>query len=129
MRPNELSYKIIGAAFEVHTDMGPGLVEGAYDKCLCKAFTKAGLGFERQVMIPVEYQGVRIIPAFKADFVIEKLVLIELKCVDAILPIHRSQLVSYLRLSRLPLGLLLNFRVAHMRDGITRIINAPEKDL
>jgi GxxExxY protein len=129
MRPNEISYKVIGAAMDVHTAMGPGLVESAYEKCLCKALNKAGLRFRRQVALPVEYDGVRILPAFKVDFIVEQRVVIEIKCVEKVLPIHEAQLVSYLKLSRLPLGLLLNFKVAHMRSGITRKVNAPEHEL
>lgn len=129
MRPNEISYKIIGAAMDVHTAMGPGLVESTYEKCLCRAFTKAGLQFRRQVPLPVRYDGVQISPAYKPDFIVEDRVVVEIKCVDRILPVHETQLVSYLRLSGLPLGLLLNFKAAHMRDGITRRINAPESEL
>jgi GxxExxY protein len=129
MRPNEISYRIIGAAMRVHTETGPSLLESAYDKCMCHAMTRAGLQFRRQVMVPVEYAGVRISPAFKVDFIVESCVVVEIKCVEKVLAVHEAQLLSYLKLTKLPLGLLLNFRVAHMRDGITRRINAPESDL
>ena len=79
MRPNEISYKVIGAAMDVHTAMGPGLVESAYEKCLCRALTKAGLHFRRQVPLPVTYDGVQISPAYKADFIVEDLVVVEIK--------------------------------------------------
>jgi GxxExxY protein len=129
MRPNEISYQVIGAAMDVHTAMGPSLVESAYDKCLCRAFNKAGLQFQRQVPLPVHYDGVQISPAYKADFIVENCVVVEIKCVEKVLALHHAQLLSYLKLTGLPLGLLLNFKVAHLRDGITRRINAPEHEL
>jgi GxxExxY protein len=129
VRPNEISYKVIGAAMDVHTAMGPSLVESAYDKCLRRAFNTAGLQFQRQVPLPVQYDGVRISPAYKADFIVENCVVVEIKCVEKVLALHEAQLLSYLKLTGLPLGLLLNFKVAHMRDGITRRINAPEHEL
>ena len=129
MHPNDVSYKIIGAAMRVHTEIGPGLVESAYEKCLSHAMTKAGLHYRRQVEAPVEYDGVRIGPAFRIDFIVENCVVVEIKCVDKVLAVHEAQLVSYLRLTKLPLGLLLNFKVAHMRHGITRRINASANDL
>src|SRR5439155_22827086 len=129
MRPNEISYKVIGAAMRVHTEKGPSLVESAYDKCLCQAMTRTGLHFRRQVALPVEYDGVRISPAFKVDFIVENCVVVEIKCVERVLAVHEAQLLSYLKLTGLPLGLLLNFKVAHMRNGITRRINVPESEL
>ena len=129
MRPNAVSYKVIGAAMNVHTKMGPSLVEAAYDKCMCHAMTKAGLQFRRQVVLPIAYNGVHISPAFKVDFIVENCVVVEIKCVEKVLAVHEAQLLSYLKLTALPLGLLLNFKVAHMRDGITRRINAPEDQL
>jgi len=129
MRPNEISYRIIGAAMRVHTDKGPSLVESAYEKCMCHAMTKAGLQFRRQVALPVDYDGVRISPAFKIDFIVETCVVVEIKCVEKVLAVHEAQLLSYIKLTGLPLGLLLNFKVAHMRDDITRKVNAPERDL
>jgi GxxExxY protein len=129
MRPNEISYKVIGAAMKVHTAKGPSLVESAYEKCLCRAFSNAGLQFRRQVALPVEYEGVQISPAYKVDFIVENCVVVEIKCVEKVLAVHEAQLLSYLKLTNLAIGLLLNFKVAHMRDGITRRINAPEADL
>ena len=129
MRPNEISYKVIGAAISVHTALGSGLLESAYDKCLCCEFSRVPLQFQRQVKLPIDYHGVTISPAYRIDFIVESLVVVEIKCVEKLLPIHRTQLLSYLRLAKLPLGLLLNFKVAHMRDGVARIINAPEAEL
>jgi GxxExxY protein len=129
VRPNEISYNIIGAAMRVHTDLGPGLLEGAYEKALCHEFTRSRLHFRRQVPMPIQYAGAHISPAYRIDFIVEHVVVVEIKSVDSLLPVHRTQLLSYLRLSGLPLGLLLNFRVAHLRDGIARLINASESDL
>ena len=129
MRPNEVSYKIIGAAMHVHTEIGPSLVESAYEKCLCRAFANAGLRFRRQVAWPIEYDGVHISPAYRIDFIVEDCVVVEIKCVERVLALHEAQLLSYLKLTGLPLGLLLNFKVPHMRDGITRRINAPAHEL
>jgi len=129
VRPNEISYKVIGAAMRVHTALGVGLLESVYEKCLSKEFTRLCLQFRRQVSLPIVYDGDTIKPAYKVDFIVERLVVVEIKCVERVLPIHRAQLLSYLKLTQLPLGLLLNFKVLHLRDGIVRVINAPEGDL
>jgi GxxExxY protein len=129
MRPNEVSYKVIGAAMAVHTVLGPGLLESVYEKALCREFARTKLQFRRQVPLTVEYDGVHLTPAYKLDFVVEHFVVVEVKAVERVLPVHRAQLLSYLKLSKLPLGLLLNFKVAHLKDGICRQINAPEADL
>ena len=129
MRPNEVSYKVIGAAMRVHTAFGAGLLESVYEKCLSNEMSRASLQFRRQVRMPVVYDGTTITPAYKIDFIIENLVVVEIKCVERLLPVHRAQLLSYLKLTTLPLGLLLNFKVPHMRDGIGRVINAPEAEL
>ena len=129
MRPNEVSYKVIGAAMNVHSALGAGLLESAYEKALCHEFTRMKLQYRRQVQLPVDYDGVKLSSAYKIDFVVENCVVVEIKAVEKILPVHRTQLLSYIKLAKLPLGLLLNFKVAHMRDGICRQINAPETDL
>jgi GxxExxY protein len=129
VRPNDISYKVIGAAMRVHTALGVGLLESVYEKCLSNEFTRASLQFRRQVRMPVVYDGTTITPAYKIDFIVEHLVVVEIKCVERLLPVHRAQLLSYLKLATLPLGLLLNFKVPHMRDGIGRVINAPESEL
>src|SRR5262245_60579894 len=113
----------------VHTALGAGLLESVYEKCLSNEFSRASLQFRRQVRLPVVYDGATITPARKVDFIVESRVVVEIKCVEKLLPIHKAQLLSYLKLTTLPLGLLLNFRVPHMRDGIGRVINAPEADL
>jgi GxxExxY protein len=87
------------------------------------------LHYRRQVRLPVDYHGVKISPAYAIDFIVENCVVVEIKCVESVMPVHRAQLLSYLKLTKLPIGLLLNFKVAHMREGITRVINAPEAEL
>jgi GxxExxY protein len=129
MRPNEISFKVIGAAMAVHTAFGAGLLESAYEKALCLEFSRVNLKYRRQVQLPVEYAGMKLSPAFRMDFVVEDCVVVEVKAVEKILPVHRTQLLSYIRLAKLPLGLLINFKVAHLKDGICRRINAPEADL
>ena len=129
MRPNEISYKVIGAALRVHTALGIGLLESVYEKCLCTEFGRSKLHFQRQVRLSVSYDGTPITPAYRIDFIVEGCVVVEVKCVEKLLLVHRSQVLTYLRLTSLPLGLLLNFNVSHMRNGIARVINAPESEL
>jgi len=129
MRPNEVSYKVIGAAMTVHSALGPGLLESAYQKALGHELTRVKVQHRCQVRLPVDYGGVKLSPAYKIDFVVENCVVVEIKAVEKILPVHRTQLLSYIKLADLPIGLLLNFKVAHLRDGICRQINAPEAEL
>jgi GxxExxY protein len=129
MHPNDVSYRVIGAAMAVHSALGPGLLESAYEKALDHEFTRLKLRSRRQVPLAVEYDGVLLSPAYKVDFIVENCVVVEIKAVERLLPVHRTQLLSYIKLAKLPLGLLLNFKVAHMRDGICRQINAPENEL
>jgi len=129
MRPNEISYNVIGAAMAVHSALGAGLLESAYEKALCHEFTRMKLQYGRQVALPVDYQGAKLTTAYRIDLVVENSVVVEVKALERILPVHRAQLLSYLKLSKLPLGLLLNFKVVHLRDGICRLINAPENEL
>jgi GxxExxY protein len=129
MRPNEVSYKVIGAAIKVHSALGAGILESAYDSCLCYELAQTGLHFHHQVRLPVNYRGNRLSPAYRIDFIVEQCVVVEIKCVEKLLPVHKAQLLSYLRLTGITLGLLLNFNVAHLRDGIKRIINGPESEL
>ena len=129
MRPNEVSYKVIGAAMKVHSALGAGLLESAYDRCLYLEFQRIGLQSQHQVRLPVNYEGVKLPAAYCVDFIVEKCVMVEIKGVEKLLPVHKAQLLSYLRLTGHKLGLLLNFKVPHMRDGIHRIINGPESEL
>jgi GxxExxY protein len=119
---NDIGTIIIGAAIKIHSAVGPGLLESAYEACLVYELTKQGLRVQTQTAVPLTYEELRIDAAYRADLIVENLVVIELKVVDAILPVHRSQLLSYLRLGGFKLGYLLNFNVAQMRDGIVRMV-------
>ena len=113
----------------VHSALGAGVLESACDACTYYELTQAGLHFEHQVRLPVVYQGIELQTAYRIDFIVENCLVVDIKCVEKVLPVHRAQVLSYLKLSRLPLGLLLNFNVPHMRHGIHRVINAPENEL
>lgn len=120
---NHLSSKIIGAAIEVHKALGPGLLESTYEECLCYELNLRGLGFERQKSLPITYKNMKLDCGYRLDIVVENKIVLELKSCEKIEPIHKAQLLTYLRLSSLNLGLLLNFNVPVMRDGIVRIVN------
>jgi GxxExxY protein len=122
-RADRITGEIIGAAIEVHRELGPGLLESAYEQCLCHELSLRGLRCERQVPLPVEYKGVRLDCGYKMDVVVENVVVIELKTADKLLPIHDAQLLTYLKLSGHSLGLLLNFNVPVLKDGLKRIVN------
>jgi|SRR5579859_7907840 len=115
-----LTEKIIGAAIEVHRHLGPGLLESAYEECLCHELRLQGLNFQRQVSLPVSYKGVALDCGYKMDLVIEDRVVIELKCVESILGVHHAQLLTYLKLANKRVGLILNFHVSVMTRGIVR---------
>ena len=118
---NRVSGAIIGAAIEVHRQLGPALLESAYEACLERELTLRGLGVQRQLTIPVTYRGLRVPRAYRMDFLVNRLVAVEIKAVDRVLQIHEAQLLSYLRLSNLKLGLLINFRVGLLKHGIKRL--------
>jgi len=122
MEINDLTYKIIGCVYKVHTALGPGLLESTYEVCLAHELTLAGLAVERQKALPVIYDDIKLDAGYRLDLVVNGTVLLELKSVDAIAPIHKAQVMTYLKLSGLKLGLLLNFNVVDMKKGITRII-------
>ena len=123
MNMNQLSSKILGAAIEVHKTLGPGLLESAYEECLCHELSIQGLLFEKQKPLSIDYKGKKLDCGYRLDIVVEKAVIIELKSCEKIEPIHKAQLLTYLKLSGLNLGLILNFNVPLMRDGIVRIVN------
>jgi GxxExxY protein len=123
MELNEISSQILGAAFKVHTAIGPGVLESVYQTCLHHELRKAGLRVDAQVSLPVLYDHLKLDSGYRIDLLVEDTVIVELKCVDSILPIHSAQLLTHLKLANKPLGLLLNLDVVHMRDGIKRIIN------
>lgn len=115
-----LTEQIIGAAIEVHEEIGPGLLESAYEECLCGELGLRGLRFQRQVPLPVTYKGARLDCGYKLDIVVEDKVVLELKAVEATTPLHEAQLLTYLRLSRKRVGLLMNFNTVVMKNGVTR---------
>jgi GxxExxY protein len=123
MNMNQLSSKILGAAIEVHKTLGPGLLESAYEECLCHELSIQGLLFEKQKPLSIDYKGKKLDCGYRLDIVVERAVIIELKSCEKIEPIHKAQLLTYLKLSGLNLGLILNFNVPLMRDGIVRIVN------
>ncbi len=120
---NKLTEKIIGAAINVHRELGPGLLESTYEACLAYELGKSGLRVERQKNLPVVYCNVKLDCGYRIDLLVEDLVILELKAVDRLEPIHKAQLVSYLKLSGIKLGLLINFNVMILKDGIRRLIN------
>ncbi|MFN6962514.1 MAG: GxxExxY protein [Pyrinomonadaceae bacterium] len=117
---NEISGATIGAAIEVHRSLGPGLLESAYRECLSRELLLRGIPFERERTLPVEYKGVRLEAGYRLDFLIANSVVVEIKSIDALAPIHEAQLITYLRLGGWRLGLLINFNVVSLRQGIHR---------
>jgi GxxExxY protein len=121
----KLATEVVDAIFAVHREIGPGLLESVYEECLAVELTSRSLNFQRQAAVPVAYRGRQIEVAFRADLIVEDLLLIELKAVEALSPVHKAQAITYLKLLRLPLGLLVNFNVPLIKDGIKRVINSP----
>jgi GxxExxY protein len=119
----QLTEQIIGAAMRVHTQLGPGLLESAYEACLAFELTSSGLAVERQKALPVVYRDVQLDCGYRLDLVIQDAVVVEIKSVDALIPIHTAQILSYLKLSGYHIGLLINFNVLHLRSGIRRILH------
>ncbi len=115
-----LSHAVIGAAIEVHKILGPGLLEAVYEECLCYELTLRGIPYQRQVPLPVVYKDAQLDCNYRMDLLIEETVVLELKAIDHVLPVHEAQLMTYLRLSGKPLGLLINFNVPALKMGITR---------
>ena len=113
---------IIGAAIEVHRHLGPGLLESAYEECLCHELHLRGLIFERQVDLPVAYKGIHLACGYKIDLIVEQEVVLELKTVEALLPVHEAQLLTYLKLSGKHVGLLINFNTAILTRGIKKLV-------
>lgn len=118
----ELTEQVIGAALDVHTALGPGLLESAYESCLAHEFTLRGIEFVRQVELPVQYKDHLVECGYRIDLLVADRVIVELESVDRLLPIHEAQLLTYLKLSGIRIGLLINFNVKHLRDGIKRRI-------
>ncbi|MDI1320688.1 MAG: GxxExxY protein [bacterium] len=122
MEFDPVSNRVIGLMLEVHRELGPGLLESAYPSCLAYELKAANIPFESEVPLPVRYKGLALDCAYRMDFVIEKSLVLELKSVDALLPIHDAQLLTYLRLSGLKIGLLVNFNVPLLRQGLKRLV-------
>ncbi len=122
---NNLTHQIIGLAMRVHTRLGPGLLESAYERCLCHELDQAGLAYARQVELPLAYDGVMLDCGYRTDLIVNEAVVLELKSVEQIVPLHEAQLLTYLRLSGCRVGLLLNFNTLSLKDGIRRRVLGP----
>jgi len=123
MTENEIGTAIIGAAIKVHSVFGPGLLESAYEACLVYELEKLRLQVRKQVLVPIRYEDLSIDNGYRIDLLVEDRVVVELKSVETVLPVHRGQLLSYLRLGGYKLDYLLNFNVTQMRDGVIRLVN------
>ncbi len=122
MDRNELTYAIRGAAFTVHSRLGPGLLESAYEKCLHYEISKQGYAVQQQVALPLIYDEIKVDVGYRIDLLVANEVIVELKAVEELIPIHTAQLLTYLRLANKPVGLLMNFNVTNMQQGIRRYI-------
>lgn len=128
MTENALAKEIVDAAYRIHTTLGPGLLESVYDAVLAYELSRRGLRTTRQQPIPVVYDKIQMDTGFRADLIVEDKVIVEIKSVEVLAPVHRKQLLTYLRLADKRLGLLINFQVALIKDGITRIVNGLEEE-
>jgi GxxExxY protein len=120
---NQITERVIGAAIEVHRHLGPGLLESAYEECLCYELSQLGLAFQRQVPLPITYKGLKLDCGYRMDIVVENAVILELKSIDELAPIHSAQLLTYLRLTGMKVGLLMNFNVPALKNGLKRLVN------
>ena len=120
---NDISEKIIGAAIEVHKKLGPGLLESAYEECLCCEMQLRGIEFERQVPLSLKYKGVVLDCGYRLDLLVEDKVIVEIKSVEGLEPIHEAQMLTYLKLRNAWLGLIINFNVIMLKDGVRRLVN------
>ena len=123
MNINDLTGKVIGAAIEVHKSLGPGLLESAYEECLCREFELRKISYERQKELPIEYKGVKLDCGYRLDIVVASQLILELKACRSLEPIHEAQLLTYLKLTGIKIGLLINFNVPVLKAGIKRIKN------
>ena len=121
--PNAITHAIIAAAIEVHRHLGPGLLESAYQECICYELSRAGIAFSREVPLPLNYKGLKLDCGYRIDLLVEDSILVELKSVEQLLPIHSAQLLTYLKASHKQIGLLINFNVPALKDGIKRMVN------
>ena len=120
---NAITSGVIAAAIEVHRHLGPGLLESAYQECICYELSQIGLSFTREVALPLNYKGLKLDCSYRIDLLVEDSVLVELKSVEQLIPIHSAQLLTYLRASHKQIGLLINFNVPVLKDGIKRMVN------
>ncbi len=120
---NRITEKIIGCAIEVHRNLGPGLLESAYEKCLCYELTQVGFEYKQPLPLPVIYKGINLECGYRMDVVVEDLVIVEIKAIERILPVHEAQLLFYLKLYNKKVGLLMNFHVPMLKSGLKRIVN------
>jgi GxxExxY protein len=117
-----ITEKILGAALKVHTELGAGCLESTYGACLCHQLATDGISFVHQIRLPIVYGGIQLDAGYRVDFIVENCVILEIKAVEKLLPLHLAQVLTYLKLSRHQVGLLVNFNVPHLRDGIRRVI-------
>jgi len=129
MDENQISLDIVQAALCIHKSLGPGLLESVYEECMCRELSLRNLDFKRQKVIPVEYKNIKLECGFRADIVVNDLVIIERKAVENVLPIHKAQLLTYLRITGLKLGLLINFNTMIIKQGIHRVVNGMEEKI
>ncbi len=122
MKFDRLSNRVIGCALEVHRHLGPGLLESTYEQCLAHELKMADIPFKLQCPLPVQYKGIKLDCGYRIDLLVDDRIIIELKSVDRVLPIHQAQLLTYMKLSAIPIGLLLNFNVKYMKSGIKRMV-------
>jgi GxxExxY protein len=122
LQEEALTGRVIGAAIEVHRQLGPGLLESAYEECLCHELHLNGLSFQRQAAFPVLYKSIRLDCGYRADLIVEGKVVVELKAIDALTDLHKAQLLTYLRISGLRVGLLLNFNSVVLKDNMVRLV-------
>src|SRR6266498_912452 len=120
MHPNQVTQAVIGAAIEVHRSIGPGLLESAYQRCLARELSLREIPFQREQWLALDYKGIRVEQAYRLDFLVDNQVVVEVKSVDALTPIDEAQLLTYLRLGGWPVGLLINFKVPILKQGIRR---------
>ena len=120
MHPNQITESIIGAAIEVHKELGPGLLESAYEECLCSELSSRNLRFTRQYPVPIKYKNTHLDCGYRLDLLIENSIVLEIKSVEKLLPVHEAQLLTYLRLGQWKVGLLINFNVLRLKEGIQR---------
>lgn len=117
-----LTDKVIGLAIEVHKVLGPGLLESAYQECLCHELSVNGLAYERQVPLPINYKDVRLDCGYRVDIIVERTLLLELKAIETLLPVHKAQLLTYMRLAGIKVGFLMNFNVPVLKNGLVRMV-------